>query len=503
MEADERGQALAKEEIPSSTKSPPEVEDFRPRHATTGEPLSLLREILVILVVCLAQLFTQAGVGQALASLNVVGDDLNITNQASRSWEIAAYSLTVGTFILIAGRFGDVFGHKVMFVVGFAWFGLWSLLAGVSVYADGIFFDFCRGMQGIGPAIVLPNGIAILGVIYPASPRKDMAFAIFGSTAPGGAVLGATFASIFSQFLWWPWTYWALAIACFIVSLLAWLVIPSSSRKIDYSGLFQRLDALGSVVGVGGLILVNVAWNQGSSIGWTTVYTYILLIVGLIVLAIFAYIEKIATHPLIPSSILSRDIGFVLGCIACGWATFGIWVFYTWEFLEIFREQTPILVSAQFVPAAISGLIAAVTTGYLMSRVHPAWIMLMALLFFATGSILVATAPVKQTYWAQTFVAAVVAPWGMDMSFPAGTLIASAAMPAEHQGLAASLVTTVVNYSISLGLGLGGTVESNVDNDGKALLKGYRGAWYMGIGLSGLGVILAAVFICVSTLKQR
>jgi hypothetical protein len=60
------------------------------------------------------------------------------------------------------------------------------------------------------------------------------------------------------------------------------------------------------------------------------------------------------------------------------------------------------------------------------------------------------------------------------MSFPSGTLILSNAMPREHQGLAASLVNTIVNYSISIGLGLAATVESQVDRGGTDTLKGYR-----------------------------
>lgn len=150
-----------------------------------------------------------------------------------------------------------------MFVIGFSWFGIWSILTGLSVYVNAIFFDFCRGMQGIGPAILLPNGIAILGTLYPPSPRKDMAFAMFGSVAPGGAVIGLVFASVFAQFAWWPWAFWAMAIACLCIAFVAWVVIPTCPSRDDNSHLFQRLDGLGSLFGVGGLVLINVAWNQG------------------------------------------------------------------------------------------------------------------------------------------------------------------------------------------------------------------------------------------------
>lgn len=64
--------------------------------------------------------------------------------------------------------------------------------------------------------------------------------------------------------------------------------------------------------------------------------------------------------------------------------------------------------------------------------------------------------------------------------------------------MAASLVNTVVNYSISLGLGFAGTVEVHVKNGGQTweeTLHGYRGALYMGTGLCGLGLTLSIVFV--------
>lgn len=83
------------------------------------------------------------------------------------------------------------------------------------------------------------------------------------------------------------------------------------------------------------------------------------------------------------------------------------------------------------------------------------------------------------------------------MSFPAATIYLSNSIERAHQGVAASLVNTIVNYSISLGLGVAGTVEVNVKNgDGPAeTLRGYRGALYIAVGFAGLALATSVVFL--------
>lgn len=73
----------------------------------------------------------------------------------------------------------------------------------------------------------------------------------------------------------------------------------------------------------------------------------------------------------------------------------------------------------------------------------------------------------------------------------------------EYQGMAGSLVNTVVNYSMSLCLGMGATVETQVNSDGKHLLKGYRGAQYLGIGLASLACMISGLYMVESFIKGR
>lgn len=234
-------------------------------------------------------------------------------------------------------------------------------------------------------------------------------------------------------------------------------------------------------------------------VGWPTVYTYVLLVVGVLLLSVFVYVEiQVAKDPLVPFRNLSKDTALVLLVLAAGWGSFGVWIYYTWQLLEVLRNHSPLSAVAQNSPVAVVGLLAAVVTGFLISKLKVSTLLTGATLCFLVGQILVATVPVGQIYWAQTFVSFLIMPIGLDMSFPTGSAILSQSMAHGDQGLAASLILTVVNYSISLCLGIAGTIESNVNHNGQDVLLGYRGAWWFGIGLDGLALVTCAYFIWAS-----
>ncbi|KAJ4296314.1 multidrug-resistance type transporter aminotriazole resistance [Kalmusia sp. IMI 367209] len=452
----------------------------------------------------------QAGLGNVQTIVHIIGNDFGLAD-AELPWLIAGYSLTVGTFILVFGRFGDVFGYKRMLLIGFLWMALWSVVLGCSVYSNHVLFTFARVFQGIGPAIMLPNGLAIFGATYAPGRRKAMVFAIFGACAPTGSVLGSAFAGLFTLG-WWPWTFWAFAIYLVLITAVGSVLIPDPPKKSKFASMpvseqIRNLDLPGAAAGVAALVLFNFAWNQAPLVGWQHPYVYVCLILSFLFLPLFFYIElRVSKTPLIPFHALSTDVAFVLACVACGWSCFGIWYYYSWQFAQVLRGASPLLSTAWFAPVVPSGIMAAIVTGLVIHRVGPPPVMVIALSCFTIGTILIMTCPVDQTYWAQFFVCTLITPWGMDMSFPAATLMLSDAVSKEHQGIAASLVNTVVNYSISLGLGFAGTVEVYVVDGGTTpedVLRGYRAALYMAVGLSGMGLVISGVYCLKCWMKGR
>ncbi|KAK8220169.1 hypothetical protein M8818_000585 [Zalaria obscura] len=468
-----------------------------------------LHEALFIGICVMAQFMCLAGLGQAIAPVHIIADGLGVTNPGQESWFAASYSLTTGTFILISGRLGDILGHKRVFVFGYLFLGIWSGFAGFSAYVGRqIFFDFCRSMQGFGGALLAPNALALLGRAYAPGIKKNLVFALFGAMAPWGFVFGALFGSIFSQLAWWPWTFWSYGIAAFALSAFALLIVPKQlAKEAQFAGQTHRpgFDWTGSVLGVAGLVLVNVAWNNGPLYGWSTPHVYFTLIIGLLCLVAFFWVEARALSPILPVAALNGTVTYTMALVGIGWGSFGIWIYYSWRFLEELRGQTPLSVSAEYTPALICGLLAAGATGFMLTHTPVAFTMMIAMLAFFIGHVIAGTMPVNQSYWAQMFISILIMPFGMDMSFPAGTVILSNHMPREHQGLAMSLVNTMVNYSISIALGIAGTVESNVNNHGKTFedtVHGIRCAYYTGIALAGCGLLLGALFFVRTMMKE-
>ncbi|PVH17485.1 uncharacterized protein CXQ87_000371 [Candidozyma duobushaemuli] len=469
------------------------------------EEISLLHELSFVFLVCLCQILTQAGVAQTINPVKEIGSTFDVQDSPGKlSWFSASYSLTVGTFILIAGRLGDLHGYKLIFNLGFMFFGIWSLIAGFSGFTDSdVFFNVARAFQGLGPAFSMPNAVALLGHYFPMSKKKMIYMAMFGAVAPFGFVLGAIFSGIFAQLVWWPWAFWVNGIVCLCVVVASYFIIPKNIGSKS-QGSF---DWWGSFTGVSGLVLINFAWNQGPNVGWDVPYVYVLLIVGFLFMGAFCVASKYAANPLLPTSCLKGETGFVLGCIASGWSCFGIWLYYSFRWAETVDNLHPILSAVQFIPAPFCGLCAAGLTVFLLRKSSSSVVMVVALLAFFVGIVLMGTRAEHQIYWGQKFFSILIQSFGMDMSFPAGTMILSSVLPRHQQGLAGSLVSTFVNYSISIGLGIAGTVEYYTTKDltpgYETTVKGYRHAFYIGMGLAGLGVILSVTFLVLQSFGNQ
>lgn len=456
---------------------------------------SPLQEAVFILVIGSSQLFSVGGLGNTGYSVQEIGRALNTTSNGQLSWFLAAYALCGGVFVLVTGRLGDHFGHKYVFVFGWIWMAIWSLVTGFA--HNVVLFDFARGMTGVGNGALVPNSFALLARAFPPfSVKKNIAFAFLGFCAPAGYIFSGLIGAAFAENVIWRWGYWFWAIGSLMLGLVSFLIIPDSIGSPIPGLTLKQFDYIGSVTGVTGLVLFVFAWNQASVVGWQEPYTYTLLIIGIVLIIIFAYSQSHVSAPVLPNSLWRRK-GFtpVVAALAFGWMSFGIFLYYTTIFILTIRRETPLAAVAEMVPLVIGGLFATASVGIFIPRVRAEYIFGVSMFSFFIGNLLMSFVIYSNSYWAFIFPACLLVVGGPDLSFASSSILISNAVLPEEQGVAGSFIATVVQYSIAFGLGIAGTVESHVNDGGTNVVLGYRGAYWLAIGFASVAFFVVVLFV--------
>ncbi|KAJ4205804.1 hypothetical protein NW759_014443 [Fusarium solani] len=470
-------------------------------------------ETLFVAVICMAQVLAFAGLAQTLVPARRISESFSESERTTGhlAWYSAAYALGFGATTLLGNRLGSVCGQRQTFILGYLWFALWSLLAGLSVYVQRngdsgtVYFCVCRGMQGIGPALITPNGQAMLQRAYPPGPRKTLAMGLFDAAVPLGLVLGSVMTGLFAGFGSWSWAFYSLAAVCLALGVSSALLIPSKRVLVhDFEGnLWKRLDILGLVFGVAALVLFCVGWNQAPIVTFESPEPYILIFAGLILIPLFTFFETQASHPLVPVKSMHIPSCFTLGFVAASWAAFGVWIWYFTQFMEVLGDWKPLLVGAGLVPVLVAGVVVGFMCCPFVNHDLTAHLaMAVAAVFTLIGSALMATASEKQSYWVNPFISTIFMGAGIVLVLPASVTGLTRSVPQGQPGLASSLSTTWAAFSFAVSLGMAGAVEMGNSNRGTYPREGYRDAQYFGLGMSGLSLVLALGLLCAACLRR-
>jgi len=186
------------------------------------------------------------------------------TTLPSLEWVITGYALTFATLLIIGGRLGDVYGHRRVFVVGAAFFGVGSLLASVS-HSVGMMILGEAIIEGIGASMMLPATLAILSTTFHGRERAT-AFATWGATAGVAAASGPVVGGFLTAFYSWRWAFRINVVIAPLAIAGAMLFMARSPRsagrvKVDWPG--AALIALG-------MFSLVFALSEGGIYGWLT-----------------------------------------------------------------------------------------------------------------------------------------------------------------------------------------------------------------------------------------
>jgi EmrB/QacA subfamily drug resistance transporter len=453
---------------------------------------------LSLVVLCagfLMIVLDQTVVNVALPSIQ---DDLGFS-QASLAWVVNAYLIAFGGLLLLAGRLGDLFGRKRIFMLGLAVFTAASALCGLAQSQE--LLVAARFVQGVGGALTAAVILGIIVTMFPEPGERAKALGVYTFVAAGGGSIGLLAGGILTETINWHWIFYVnLPIGIATAILIARLL--DDDRGI---GLGRGADLLGAVLVVGALMIGIYAILEAGDRGWASVRTVALGAAATALLIGFVVRQARAQNPLVPLRVFrSRIVSAANGIQALAVAgLFGMF-FLGALYLQRVLGYSAIEVGLAFLPVAL--LIGAMSVGVsarLIMRFGATATLLPGLGLIAIGLALFARAPVDGHYVPDVLPVMLLIGIGGGVVFPSlFTLALSSAGPSDS-GLASGLVNTSQQVGGALGLAVlaslstthSDTLLKSGEPQRSALTSGYQLALALGAGLVILAFALAAIVL--------
>jgi EmrB/QacA subfamily drug resistance transporter len=367
------------------------------------------------------------------------------------------YSLAFGGLLLLGGRLSDMIGRKRMLIIGMVGFAAASALGGAATSFGVLLIG--RAIQGAFGALLAPAALSTLTVTFTNPAERGRAFGLYGAIAGAGGAVGLLLGGVLTEYLSWRW--------CLYVNVFfALIAVPAAMRLLrdEPRDAGVRLDVPGTVLVVAGLIGVVYGLSEAETKGWGDPVTIALLVAGVVLLAVFAGVERRVSHPLLPLRIvLDRFRGgsyMAIGLSAIG--LFGVFLFLTY-FLQETLRYSPVVTGVSFLPMIVA-LIASSTTSsaLLMPRIGPRILVPAGMIVAAGGvAILAAGLSPSTSYAAVILPGLVVVGVGLGMVF--GCAINTATYGADHAdaGVASAMVNTCQQVGGSIGTALLNTIAAS------------------------------------------
>src|ERR1700692_868927 len=186
-------------------------------------------------------------------------------------WVTSAYLLGYAVVLLVAGRLGDRFGPKTLYLIGLVVFTLASVWCGLS--GSAAMLITARVVQGVGAGVLTPQTLSTITPIFPAQ-RRGVAVSVWGATAGVASLVGPLAGGVLVDGLGWQWIFFVnVPVGIAGLALAVWLIpeLPTQAHRFDLIGV-----ALSGV----GMFLIVYGLQQGQSAHWQP-WIWALIVAGI------------------------------------------------------------------------------------------------------------------------------------------------------------------------------------------------------------------------------
>jgi EmrB/QacA subfamily drug resistance transporter len=368
-------------------------------------------------------------------------------------WIVDAYALTLAVFLLTAGSLADMYGRRLLYLIGLVIFTLASVLCGFAVTT--LMLQLSRALQGIGGAIMFAVSLALLADSFRGKDR-GIAFGAWGAVTGLAVAIGPLLGGVLTSGISWRWIFFVnapLGIAAVIIALAN--VAESRAAKVsrpDWPGFALFTVALSSLI-YGLIESSQRSFTYGPVLGC--------LAAAAVLLAVFVIVELRTTHPMFDMN-LFRLPTFSGGAVAAFGLSASIFsmLLYLVLYLQDILGYSPLGTGVRLMMISGGILVTSTVAGRLTSRAPVRLLVGPGLIIIGAGLLLMRGLDASSA-WTHLIAGMIVGGIGIGIVNPPLASTAIGVVPPQRAGMASGINSTFRQVGIATGIALLGTLFSN------------------------------------------